>query len=220
MSDQLTKLTKKIEAIEGLKTVSSWGPEYQLWVDLTERLVEEMFGVKGLKLFQQQSSVVLDEDAYLRELTGRKRILEGLIENQDEYRPDMKGNKATKEPTPVDMFETKINTIKLEHPFWFWFTAIGTLVGIVTGSMFLAQYFGVLPYSLGNNLSVTSINETTATSTLPLSDLLSKALTLETVIERQDFLKKYIGSTVSVQGVVTEVSRSGSGFLIDMKVNG
>lgn len=120
--------------------------------------------------------------------------------------------------------ETTINTLrekKEKHPFWFAFMALGTLIGIITGLMYLAQYFGYLPTSFADSNSPTYATETTATSTVPLTDILSKALTLETVVERQDFLKKYIGSTVVAQGTVTEVSRSGaSGFLVDLKVLG
>lgn len=86
--------------------------------------------------------------------------------------------------------------------------------------MFLTQYFGYLPTSFSNNLSLTSVNESVATSTISLSELLSKAVALDTVVERQDFLKKYVGSTVSAQGTVIEVSRSGNGFLVDIKING
>ena len=59
----------------------------------------------------------------------------------------------------------------------------------------------------------------TATSTILLSELLSKALTFDTVVERQDFLTKYKGEIVSGESVVAEISRAGSDFLVDFNVN-
>lgn len=115
--------------------------------------------------------------------------------------------------------ETRVDTLKREHPFWFWFTAAGTFVGIITGIIFLAQYFDFLPVSWNKDAPLISENKDFATSTIPLSEILSKALALDTVVERQDFLKKYIGSTVSAEGAVQEVSRSGNGFLVDIVVN-
>lgn len=85
MNEKLAKLNKKIAEIESLKTTREWGPEYQLWLDLTEGLVKDIFGEKGFKLFNQQHAVVLDRKAYERELDSRKKILEGLLANQDEY---------------------------------------------------------------------------------------------------------------------------------------
>jgi len=114
--------------------------------------------------------------------------------------------------------KTEIGEIKKQHPFWFWFTAIGTLVGIVTGLMFLAQYFALLPSSLGNSLSAAPTSEIVATTTPNLSDLFSKVLTYETIAERQDFLGKYANKQVFGYGVIEEVSRAGDQFLIDINL--
>src|SRR3989344_3142537 len=65
----------------------------------------------------------------------------------------------------------------------------------------------------------TSITQSVSTSTINISDIFSKALNLDTVVERQDFLAKYIGNQVYGRGVVGEVSRSGSIFLVDIKVD-
>ncbi len=120
-----------------------------------------------------------------------------------------------------NFIETKINPLKEKHPFWFWFGTVGTFIGIITGLMYLADYFGYLPIPINIHSTPTSTTETIATSTMSLADILSKALDLETVVERQDFLQKYIGSTVFAQGTVSEVSRSGAGgFLVDLKVVG
>lgn len=117
--------------------------------------------------------------------------------------------------------ETKINILKEKHPFWFWFGTAGTLIGIITGLMYLADYFGYLPTPFDIQTTPTSTTETIATSTVSLAEILNKALTLDTVVERQDFLGKYIGTTVFAQGIVSEVSRSGAGgFLVDLKVVG
>lgn len=63
----------------------------------------------------------------------------------------------------------------------------------------------------GNNL---------ATTTLNISELFSKALSMETVVERQDFLTKYIGDQIHGKGTVKQISRIGNDkFLVDIKVN-
>ena len=112
--------------------------------------------------------------------------------------------------------ETKINAFKKEHTFWFWFATLGTLIGIITGSMFLAQYFGILSNSWGDNLPLISASENVATTTPSISDLFSKALSYESVAERQDFLGKYVGKQIYGRGVIEEVSRAGERFLVDI----
>ena len=114
--------------------------------------------------------------------------------------------------------ETTINTLKekeKKHPFWFWFTTIGTLIGIITGLMYLAQYFGFIQNSFPSILTAPG-NVSLATSTPNLSDLFSKALSYESVVERQDFLGKYVGKQVYGRGVIEEVSRARDKFLIDI----
>ncbi len=58
-----------------------------------------------------------------------------------------------------------------------------------------------------------------ATSTINISDIFSKALSYNTVFERQDFLNKYIGSSIYGDGVIKEISHYGNKFLIDIKIN-
>lgn len=111
---------------------------------------------------------------------------------------------------------TKISTLREKHPFWFWFGIVGTFIGIITGLMYLAQYFDYLPTSFDIYTPSTYIDKTTATSTISLSSILSKALTLDTIIERQDFLTKYIGDKTSGQGTIKDISRFGDILLIDI----
>jgi hypothetical protein len=87
MNDKIEKLNKKITEIETLKARSVWGSEYQIWLNLTEGLVRDIFGDEGFKLFNQQHAVVLNDGAYIRELNSRKKILEGLLANKEEYAP-------------------------------------------------------------------------------------------------------------------------------------
>ncbi|MFA7315931.1 MAG: hypothetical protein WC059_03995 [Candidatus Paceibacterota bacterium] len=84
-TDSFKELKQKIEDIDDLRNKSSWGAEYQLWLDLTEKIVLEKFGKQGLNLFKKQQSVLLSNDAYIRELESRRMILEGLIKNKDHY---------------------------------------------------------------------------------------------------------------------------------------
>ena len=86
--DEFSEIRDQINAIDSLKTVSAWGAEFQLWEDITEQRVKKLFGERGLILFKKQGSVVLTDESYVRELDDRKRILEGLMKNTNEYKPD------------------------------------------------------------------------------------------------------------------------------------
>ena len=62
-----------------------------------------------------------------------------------------------------------------------------------------------------------SLNLGSATSTIDISDILAKALSYDTVVERQDFLTGYIGEQVRGWGIVKQISRvGGGGFLVDL----
>lgn len=87
MDEQLSKLKNQIDRIEPLKFVDPWGPEFQLWERTTKKIVKDVFGQDGEKLFDQQQTVAfssIDDDfnhsQYVRELEKRKIILEGLMD--------------------------------------------------------------------------------------------------------------------------------------------
>ena len=90
MNKEIGKLRAKIEEIEGLKAEPAWGAKFQLWLDLTKKLVKKIFGDEGFKLFNKQGSVVLTDEAYIQELDSRKEMLNGLLSNKDEYKPKEK----------------------------------------------------------------------------------------------------------------------------------
>ncbi len=78
------------------------------------------------------------------------------------------------------------------------------------------------PMIIQNNNRISTENnlEKISTSTLNISDLLKKALKLETVLERQDFLEKYRGERVAGSGTIEEVSKGGHGnYLIDIRTS-
>ncbi len=108
------KLVQKIEEIDDLKNKSSWGAEYQLWLDLTEKIVLEKFGEQGLNLFKKQQSVLLSDDAYVRELDSRKKILEGLLKNKDDY---MIKDKIKETPKKVGILNTGKNNTFIGNIF-------------------------------------------------------------------------------------------------------
>lgn len=173
--------------------------------------------------------------AYLRELEGRKKILEGFIKHQNEYKP--KTYELTKETTSEKsslltvrgdfVVGDKVGRDKnsssakpeswLSKYWWGFFIPIGVIIaGFIITEGRSPQFIDTW-----NERSTISIEQPIATSTVSLAEILNKALTLDTVVERQDFLGKYIGTTVFAQGTVSEVSRSGtSGFLVDLKVAG
>lgn len=102
MDEKLSKLKDQISKIEELKKAERWGPEYQLWLNTTEKLVREIFGEEGLQLFQQQRTTVtsyIDESfnvrQYIKELENRKRVLEGLLDGIEKYQPKSSSNNST-----------------------------------------------------------------------------------------------------------------------------
>lgn len=50
--------------------------------------------------------------------------------------------------------------------------------------------------------------------------MFNKASALGSVLEKQDFLRKYVGSKIYGKGFVSEVSRSGNGYLVDISIAG
>jgi hypothetical protein len=119
-----------------------------------------------------------------------------------------KNNKFLKERKPSSN-PTEIRWAKLD-------TIFGGLALVV---MVIIWQFPSLKLFSGIYSSGLDSSPATATSTIPLSVLLSKAVTFDTVAERQDFLKKYKGALVTGNSTVTEVSRGGSSFIIDFNVN-
>ncbi len=99
-------------------------------------------------------------------------------------------------------------------PLWLQYAvAIATIFGAVFGG------WGLYIVLMSNDQFTAEVGSKNATSTIAISTLLTKALTLGTVVERQDFLIKYIGSSVNGRGMITEVTRGGSGFIVDIGVS-
>lgn len=94
-----------------------------------------------------------------------------------------------------------------------------TILGVIIA--LLALIWSIYTYT-HPILSPDQLSQPFSTSTIKISDLLSKALKLETIIERQDFLTKYINSQILGTGIIEQISRSGgnSGFLVDIKADG
>jgi len=91
MDEKLSKLKEQIPKIEDLKNFDEWGPEYQLWINKTEKLVEEIFGTESLGLFKNQLTTTtsyIDDGfnfkQYIKELNNRKKILVGLLAGIEE----------------------------------------------------------------------------------------------------------------------------------------
>ena len=101
-------------------------------------------------------------------------------------------------------------------PLWLQYVlAVATIFGTVFGGWGI---YIVLQAQGGNESNSESIYGS-ATSTLEISEIISKAVDLDTVVERQDFLKKYVGSIVRGEGSVNQVSRVGNGFMVDVVIN-
>ncbi|MDP1706422.1 MAG: hypothetical protein Q8L36_01215 [bacterium] len=104
MDEKLSKLKEQVSKIRDLKDSTRWGPEYQLWINKTEKLVEEIFGAEYLKIFQQQRTTTtsyIDQGfnirQYQKELDNRKKVLEGLLAEIEEYSPQSSSNNQNSE---------------------------------------------------------------------------------------------------------------------------
>lgn len=115
--------------------------------------------------------------------------------------------------------ETKVEALKRDHPFWFWFGALGTLIGIVTGLIFFAQYFGLLGAVWDNNVVPTPMNENFATSTTNLATMLAKNNNFNTRLEKQNFIDKYSNTRVFGQGSFEDIEKVGEAYIVQMLIS-
>ena len=116
-----------------------------------------------------------------------------------------------------NFIETKIGEIKEKHPFWFWVTVVATIIGIVTGLMYLGQFFGMLPTSFQQNVTL-SEDEMFATTTPNLLDIYEAAFTYAILADRQEFFRKYIGSKIYGDGTVKEISSLGDRYILEIDI--
>jgi hypothetical protein len=119
MDEKLSKLKEQISKIDNLKNVAKWGPEYQLWMSKTEKLVGEIFGQEGLKLFQQQQTTTtsyIDDDfnvqQYIKELNNRKKVLDGLLAEMEEYKPQSEADDKNSEANTIKEIWRKEQALK------------------------------------------------------------------------------------------------------------
>ena len=119
MDEKLSKLKEQISKIDELKKQARWGPEYQLWMNKAEKLVAEIFGQEGLKLFQQQRTTTtsyIDESfnvrQYLKELDNRKKVLDGLLAEMEEYSPQSASNNQDSEVNIIKEIWRKEQALK------------------------------------------------------------------------------------------------------------
>lgn len=119
MDEKLSKLKEQISKIDELKNQTRWGPEYQLWMNKTEKLVAEIFGQEGLRLFQQQRTTTtsyIDENfnvrQYLKELDNRKKVLKGLLAEMEEYSPQSVSDNQSSEVNVIKEIWRKEQALK------------------------------------------------------------------------------------------------------------
>lgn len=91
MDEKFSTLKNQILKIEELKNFEQWGPEYQIWLNKTKKLVKEIFNAEGLQLFEQQNTTTtsyIDDNfntqQYIKELDNRKKVLEALFAEIEE----------------------------------------------------------------------------------------------------------------------------------------
>jgi len=108
------------------------------------------------------------------------------------------------------------NDIK-DLPLWLKYVGVGaTVFGTIFGGWGI---YIILNQPVPSQTILNNPTSENATSTINISDLLSKALALDTVIERQDFLTKYVGDLVYGKGEIKQVSRYGNKLLVDFDIN-
>lgn len=122
------KLNERIAEVDDLKTKSAWGPEHKIWDSLTKKSVKEIFGTEGLRLFEQEQTVVLTDEAYMSELDSRKILLEQLLINKNEY-----SLRASKEaPKEIGLPSPQSSNKKIDWTKWGTIaTIIATLIAII-----------------------------------------------------------------------------------------
>lgn len=130
MSDT-QKIESEMEQVAFLETEAPYGTEYQLWEKRLEGPIRHLFGEDGLKLFKQQTSVVIPRDEevwkrqYINDLRKKKRALEGMLAD----------------PRAFKRLETK-TTKQIKIPGGFKNFIIAVAV-VVVGSLILHYFFGI-----------------------------------------------------------------------------
>lgn len=87
MDTRLLKLLKEqIQKVESLKVQQRWGPNYDIWENTTKNIVQQLFGVDYLKLYENQKprtfSMInqsFNQQQYIKELDDKKNFLESAI---------------------------------------------------------------------------------------------------------------------------------------------
>ncbi len=109
----------------------------------------------------------------------------------------------------------RIQEIK-ETPRWITITS-----GVVLFLAGLSQFTGVTLSDFLNSsekLHSVGVIEQTATSTIPISEIITKILQQSTFIEQGDLLDKYKEAPITGHGRVVNVSRAGEEFLVDIRM--
>jgi len=114
-------------------------------------------------------------------------------------------------------FQTNIGKFSRKHPFWSSVIAVGTILGIITGVMSLAQYVGIIPDSLSIR---TDIGSHVSTTTPNLLDVYKRAFSYDILADRQDFLTKYVGSDVYGDGSIEEISILRDKYILEITTGG
>lgn len=104
---------------------------------------------------------------------------------------------------------------KRDHPVWFYITAVGTILGIITGFMYLAQYTGLISDSLKTNIEVTHSSSTTTPN---ISDIYKRAFTYDILADRQDFFRKYADSNIYGDGTVGDISSLSNKYVMEIDI--
>lgn len=231
------KLQAKIDEMEDLKSHESWGAKYKIWNNLVEKLLEKDFGEEALRLFKQQTSVDISDEGFVYEVDQRKILLESFLANADEYKPTAKEKDKAAVPSsvsqtsPVTIHNSSVhfgsghnvgsNSNFLQAapdiPLWLkWLVAVAAVLVLLWG---IYTYFFPNSSSLGMNL-IHSPETGMATSTINISDILTKLNGMNTSLEAENFLKNYTNTNVYGSGSFENIAQPAQDFIVTISVSG
>ncbi|MFH1565594.1 MAG: hypothetical protein ABIB98_00125 [bacterium] len=87
-------LKEQIDAIDSLKHMPPYNPEYKIWNNTTEKLIKEAFDDSYIHLFNHQSAISYgmnrlgQMDSFVKKLEEKRDLLEGFIKEHERFNDD------------------------------------------------------------------------------------------------------------------------------------
>jgi hypothetical protein len=123
----------------------------------------------------------------------------------------VKGNMISKKSKITQDESSKKTWFSMDNPIM-WIIATLLVAGIIYLFSNYSSVFGSLMTNSNKQLS--------ATSTINISDVLSRSNSMSTSLQREDFLAKYKDTQVQGSGKYTDISRFGDGYVLTLDISG